>query len=160
MGSVVRVYAVDLNRLRPLLGSGEEAFCAKVLRGIPEAAQLRGLAKDPDLVKEWKRTVTGLVLGAAGDARASCRPFEKSPVTRAGPGLSLAFASVLEGFSEPGLGGLLAGDVPAELRQHPLFGLEADGDLVRWGAIGRDAKASEPLIASILAKGLDAVGLS
>jgi len=160
MGTVLRVYAVDLVGFRSMLGSGEEAFCAKVLRRIPEDAERRGLAKNPELVKEWKRAVTGLVLGIPGEARAAHEPLGMGDVTRAGPGLSLAFASILEGYAEPGLGGAVSEEVPEALRRHPLFGLEADGDLVRWGAIGRDAKAAPPLIAAILGKGLDAVGLS
>jgi len=160
MGAVLRVYAVDLTGLRAMLGSGEEAFCAKVLRGIPDAAERRGLAKNPELVKEWKRAVTGLVLGLPGEALSGRLPFEKTDLTLAGPGLSLAFASILEGYAVAGLGGAVSDEVPQALRRHPLFGLEADGDLVRWGAIGRDAKAAPPLIAAILAKGLDAVGLS
>lgn len=160
MGSVLRVYAVDLVGFRSMLGSGEEAFCAKVLRGIPDDAERRGLAKNPDLVKEWKRAVTGLVLGLPGEARAAQEPLGKGDVTKAGPGLSLAFASILEGYAEAGLGGAVSGEVPEALRRRPLFGLEADGDLVRWGAIGRDAKAVPPLVAAILAKGFDAVGLS
>src|SRR4029078_6040841 len=130
MGALLRVYAVDLERFRAMLGSGEEAFCAKVLRGIPDAAERRGLAKNPELVKEWKRAVTGLVLGAAGEAISSRLPFEK--VDRAGPALSLAFASLLEGFSPEGLEGTLpiTGSLRPELLQRPLFGLEADGELV------------------------------
>ncbi len=160
MGSELRVYAVDLNRFRLMLGSGEEAFCAKVLRGIPEEAGRRGLAKNPELLKEWKRAVTGLVLGLPGEALSAKDPFDQRSVTKAGPGLSLGFASILEGFSEAGLGGVLTGQIPAELRQRPLFGLEADGDLVRWGALRKAATTPHPPIASILAKGLDAVGLS
>jgi hypothetical protein len=151
----MRVLAVDLNRFRLMLGSGEEAFCARVLREIPEEA-----AKNPELLQEWKRAVTGFVLGLPGEALSAKDPFDAGSVTKADPGLSLAFASLLEGYSEAGLGGMLTGEIPAELRQRPLFGLEADGDLVRWGALGRDANAAQPLIAAILAKGLDAVGLS
>ncbi len=156
----MRVLAVDLNRFRLMLGSGEEAFCARVLRGIPEEAERRGLAKNPERVQEWKRAVTGLVLGAPGEALSAKDPFDQSTVTKAGPGLSLAFASILEGYAEAGLGGALSVEIPALLRRRPLFGLEADGDLVRWGALGKDATTPHLLIASILAKGLDAVGLS
>ncbi len=151
----MRVLAVDLDRFRSMLGSGEEAFCAKVLRGIPEEA-----AKNPELLREWKRAVTVLVLGLPGEALSAKDPFDAGSVTKAGPGLSLAFASLLEGYAEAGLGGVLTGEIPEQLRRRPLFGLEADGDLVRWGALGKDATTPDPLIASIPAKGFDAVGLS
>jgi hypothetical protein len=151
----MRVLAVDLNRFRSMLGSGEEAFCAKALRAIPD-----GAAKNPELLREWKRAVTGLVLGLPGEALAAKDPFDTGTVTKATPGLSLAFASLLEGYAEAGLGGELSGEVPEELRRRPLFGLEADGDLVRWGALGRESTISLPLIESIRAKGVDAVGLS
>jgi hypothetical protein len=161
MGAVLRVYAVDLERFRSMLGSGEEAFCAKVLRAIPNAAERRGLAKSPDLVKDWKRSVSGLVLGASGEALAANEPFDRSSVAKAGPGLALAFASILEGFAEAGLGGVLSGEVPGELRRRPLFGLDSDVDLVRWGALRRNDPAPSPaLLLAIQGKGLDAVGLS
>lgn len=161
MESALRVYAVDLERFRAMLGSGEEAFCARVLRAIPDAAERRGLAKTPDLVKDWKRSVSGLVLGAAGEKLAANEPFGKASGEKAGPGLSLAFASILEGFSEAGLGGLLPGEVPGNLRRRPLFGLESDVDLVRWGALRRDEPTPAPaLVEEIRGRGLDAIGLS
>jgi len=144
-----------------MLGSGEEAFCARVLRTIPDAAERRGLARNPDLVKDWKRSVSGLVLGAAGEALAANEAFDRSPVAKAGPGQALAFASILEGFAEAGLGGVLPGEVPGELRRRPLFGLDSGVDLVRWGALRRNDPSPGPaLLLAILGRGLDAVGLS
>lgn len=119
----MKLLAVDLARFRAMLGSGEEKFCAKVLRSVPP------LAERLDLVKEWKRAVTSLVLGEAGEALAAREPFAAA-AEKAGPGLSLAFASILEGYSEP------ATAADGALADGPLFGLEADGELVRWGRAG------------------------
>jgi hypothetical protein len=165
MGSVLRVYALDLAQLRSLLGSGEEAFCAKVLRTIPEAAGRRGLAAQSDLVMAWKRGVAGLVLGDAGEALSAREPFGTSDLPKAGPGLSLAFASIVEGFATEGLGGCLpiSARLPEPLVHRPLFGLEPDGALVRWGALRREALealAADPLIAAVRDRGLDLVSLS
>jgi hypothetical protein len=165
MGAVLRVYAVDLVGFRSMLGSGEEAFCAKVLRGIPEAAERRGLAKDPELVKEWKRSVTGLVLGLPGEALSGRLPFEKTDLTLAGPGLALAFASVLEGYAREGLGGPLplTPQVAEELVHRPLFGLDSDRTHVSWGAMSRHelkSVSAHPLVMPIRAAGVDLVGLS
>jgi hypothetical protein len=148
-----------------MLGSGEEAFCARVLRTIPEAAGRRGLAGRADLVKEWKRGVTGLVLGEPGELLSAHEPFGEAELTRAGPGLSLAFASVLEAFAEEGLGGSLpiTDRLPGKLVLRPLFGLEPDGTLVRWGALRREELqilAAQPLFAPIRDRGLELVGLS
>ena len=120
----MKLLAVDLAQLRAMLGSGEEKFCAKVLRSVPP------LAERLNLVKEWKRAVTSLVLGEAGEALAARDPFAAA-VGKADPGLSLAFASILEGFAASG--------EPADgtFSDGPLFGLEADGDLVRWGRSGQ-----------------------
>ena len=159
MGSVLRVHAIDLFQFRAMLGSGEERFCAKVLKSPPAAAERLGL------LQEWKRGVTGFVLGDAGEALAERLPFEKTDVTKAGPGQSLAFASILEGFAQEDLGGTLpiSKNLRDELRRRPLFGLEAEGVQVCWGWLGKtDLKdlAAHPLIAPIHARGLDVVGLS
>jgi hypothetical protein len=164
MSLALDLYAIDLERFRALLGSGEEAFCAKVLRTIPDAAARLNLAGDADLVKEWKRGVTGLVLGDAGEALSSRQPFDAT-VTQASGGLSLAFASILKGFAREGLGGPLpmAARLPKELVHRPLFGLESDGRRVRWGALGRSELgdlATLPLIAPIRAAGLDLVSVT
>jgi hypothetical protein len=148
-----------------MLGSGEEAFCAKVLRTIPEAAGRMGLDPQADLVKDWKRGVSGLILGAPGEALSAREPLGKPERPRAGPGLSLAFASIVEGFALEGLGGsleVLAG-IPPDLVERPLFGLEPEGTLVRWGALAREelqGLASHPLIDPIRVRGLDLVSLS
>jgi hypothetical protein len=165
MGSILRVHALDLAALRSLLGSGEEAFCAKVLRTIPEAAQRRGLAAEAELMKDWKRAVTGLVLGGPGEALSGREPFGEAVGTKAGPGLSLAFSSIVEAFAREGLGGSLevSGAVSEVLVDRPLFGLEPDGTLVRWGALGRDefrGLAPHSLIDAIQARGMDLVSLS
>src|SRR5436190_11131040 len=109
----MNVLAVDLVQFRAMLGSGEEKFCAKILRTIPP------LAERSNLVKEWKRAVTSLVLGEAGEALAAREPFAAA-VAKADPGLSLAFASLLEGFAASG------GRADGTLTDRPLFGLEAD----------------------------------
>ena len=142
-----------------MLGSGEERFCAKVLRRIPPAAERLGM------LKEWKRTVTGLVLGEPGEVLSARLPFEKTNPTRATPDLSLAFASLLEGFALEGFGGSLpmSSSLPPDLLHRPLFGLEADGELVRWGGLAKDQVKEvhhEPLFAPIWANGLDVVSLS
>jgi hypothetical protein len=165
MGLVLQLHAIDLPQFRAMLGSGEEAFCAKVLRTIPDAAARRGLAGETDLVKEWKRGVTGLVLGDAGEALSGRLPFDRTDLTRAGAGLSLAFASILEGFAREGLGGTLpvTAHVREELLGRPLFWLDSDGSRVRWGALGRNELkdlASHPLIAPIRDAGLDLLSLS
>jgi hypothetical protein len=165
MGFVLRVHGLDLAQLRSMLGSGEEAFCAKVLRTIPEAAGRRGLAAQSDLVKHWKRGVTELVLGDAGEALSAREPFGRSELPRAGPGLSLAFASILEGFAQEGLGGCLpiSASLPENLVHRPLFGLEPEGPLVCWGALRREELkdlATHPLVAPVRARGLDLVSLS
>ncbi|MBV8878436.1 MAG: hypothetical protein JO332_00595 [Planctomycetaceae bacterium] len=161
----LRLYALDLARFRGMLGSGEEKFCASVLRTVPAAAERRGLASDPDLVKEWKRGISGLVLGDAGEALSLRLPFEKTDLTKAPPAQSLAFASLVEGFAQGGLGGSLpiSERIREELLSRPLFGLEPDGRLVRWGGLGRDQLkdlAAHPLIAPIRSRGLDVVSLS
>lgn len=125
----------------------------------------RGLAGQPDLVNAWKRGVTGLVLGEAGEALSAREPFGKSELPKAEPGLSLAFASIVEGFATGGLGGCLpsSAGLPESLVHRPLFGLEPDGILVRWGALSRKELkdlAGHPLIAAVLAHGLDLVGFS
>ncbi|HLY76156.1 MAG TPA: hypothetical protein VKU80_18800 [Planctomycetota bacterium] len=165
MGSILRVHALDLAALRSQLGSGEESFCAKVLRTIPEAAARRGLAAQAELLKDWKRGVTGLVLGGPGEALSGREPFGKAVGTKAGLGLSLAFASIVEAFAREGLGGTVevSGGIPGVLVDRPLFGLEPDGTLVRWGALGRDEVqdlAPHPLIDTLRAPGIDLVGLS
>jgi hypothetical protein len=165
MSPVIHLHAIDLAGFRVMLGSGEEAFCAKVLRTIPDSAARRKLAGDADLVKEWKRGVTGLVLGEAGEKLSARMPFERTNLTQAGPGLSLAFASVLEGFGREGLVGTLPLS-PAfceELVRRPLFGLEPDGSRVRWGALSRDevkTLPSHPAITPVSLAGLDLIGLS
>lgn len=148
----MNVLAVDLLQLRALLGSGEEKFCAKVLRAVPPAAERLGL------LKEWKRAVTGFVIGDAGAALSERAPFDRATPTRADRATSLAFASILQGFAVEGLGGVFGGALP----QRPLFGLEADGELVRWGGLGNDELdpfASDSLIGPIRARGLGAIGL-
>ncbi len=164
MGTAFNLHAIDLEGFRAMLGSGEEAFCARVLRTIPDLAARRKLAGDADLVKEWKRGVTGFVLGDAGEALATREPFDKA-ATRVSAGLSLAFASILAGFAREGLGGVgtPVEVLPAELLQRPLFGLESDGSRVRWGALRRDALnpfVAHPLIAPVGAAQLDLVCLS
>jgi hypothetical protein len=159
MASLLRLHAVDLEKFRAVLGSGEERFCAKVLKALPAAAEKRGLRN------EWKRAVTGLILGDQG-AELSSRPlFGSKDLTKADPALSLAFASVVEGFALPGLGGTveIAPGFCDELLARPLFGLEPDGVLVRWG--GLDPKevrsvSSHPGIAPIAMKDLAVIGLS
>lgn len=148
-----RLLAIDLPKFRALLGSGEEAFCAKVLRTIPQAAAR--LAVDADLLKEWKRGVTGLVLGDAGEALSNRQPFEETDRTVAGPGLSLAFASLLAAFAQEEPGGPLPPGLALreDLRQRPLFGLDSDGSRVRWGALDRRELEG-------FASGLDLVSLS
>lgn len=165
MGPVLRIHAVDLTGFRAMLGSGEEAFCAKVLRGIPGDAERRGLGGNPDLVKAWKRAVTGLVLGAQGEALSARLPFERTDLTLAAPGLALAFASVLEGHAREGLGGTvpLTPGVAQDLVHRPLFGLAGDGTHARWGALARDelkGLRAHPLILPIQGADLDLVGLS
>jgi len=142
-----------------MLGSGEEKFCAQVLRRVSPAAERRGLVKD------WNRGVTALILGDAGEAMSQRLPFDKTVLTKAAPALSLAFASVIEAFAEKDLGGSLpvSDGLLAELARRPLFGLEPDGDLVRWGGRGKaELKdlGAYPLIAAIRAKDLDVIGLS
>lgn len=158
MSSPVNVVAVDLLRFRSLLGSGEEAFCAKVLRTIPGAAERLGLGKQPDLVKAWSRGVTGIVLGDAGETLAEGRPLNAT----ADLATSLAFASVLAGFATEGLGGSIPAP-PVELLRRPLFGLSSEGTQVRWGwlaSVELREVASHPVLDGIRARGLDAVGLS
>jgi len=159
MPAILRVHAFDLFQFRSMLGSGEERFCAKVLKRPPAAAERLAL------LPEWKRGVTGFVLGDAGEALAERLPFEKTDLTKASPGESLAFASILEGFSQEGLGGTLplSKNLREELVRRPLFGLESDGNQVRWGWMGKaDLRelAAHPLIAPIHARGLDIVSLS
>ncbi|HLY10449.1 MAG TPA: hypothetical protein VKW04_14195 [Planctomycetota bacterium] len=159
MGQTLRIFALHLPRFRSMFGSGEEAFCAKVLRRIPEAAQRLGLRQ------EWTRGVTGLVLGEPGAALSERLPFETSDLTKATPGFSLAFASVVMGFATEGLGGSLpmSGTLREELLHRPLFGLEPDGDVVRWGGLSKHqlkSLAGHPLIAPIWANGLDVISLS
>jgi len=120
----MKLLALDLVAFRAMLGSGEEKFCAKVLRSVPP------LAERLNLVKEWKRAVTSLVLGEAGEALAAREPFA-AVVAKADPGTSLAVASLLEGFAASG------GPVDGTFTDGPLFGLEADGTLVRWGRSGQ-----------------------
>jgi len=142
-----------------MLGSGEEKFCARVLKDVPSAVERLGL------LKEWRREVTGLVLGEPGERLASHEPFVLGPHEQAGPGRSLAVASLLIGFSEPGLGGWGQGveSLAQVLYRRPLFALDADGVLVRWGGLPRDLLKSikpHPLLTPIQAKGLDVVTLS
>ncbi len=159
MSKMLRIHALHLPKLRALLGSGEEAFCAKVLRRIPEPAERMGL------VKEWKRGVTGLILGDAGEALSARLPFETRPLTRATPALSLALASVVQGFSQEGFGGTVP-ETPTlgkDLIRRPLFGLEPDGTVVGWGGLAKDQVkelAHDPLFAPIWANGLDVISLS
>lgn len=159
MGRRLRVYALSLATFRSMLGSGEERFCAKVLRREPEAARRLGLRK------EWNRGVTGLVLGEPGEALSTRLPFEKNDLTKAVPGLSLAFASVVEGFAREGFGGPLpiTEATRPDLLDRPLFGLRADGDLVCWGGLAKDQVrelSQDPLFAPIWANGLDVISLS
>ena len=163
MSLTINLYGIDLAGFRAMLGSGEEAFCAKVLRTIPDLAARRELAGDADLVKEWKRGVTSLVLGAEGEALSARQPFDPA-VTRSSGGLTLAFASILRGFAQEGLGGpvLMAAGLREELVQRPLFGLESDGRRVYWGGLGREELkefVSHPVIGPIRAAGLDVVSL-
>ncbi len=159
MSPSLRLYALSLPQLRSLLGSGEEKFCAQVLRRVPPAAERRGLLKD------WNRGVTALVLGDAGEAMSQRLPFDQTDLSKATPALSLAFASVVEACAERDLGGALpvSAGVREELLRRALFGLEPDGELVRWGGLGKDQLkdlAAHPLIAPIRARGLDVIGLS
>lgn len=159
MGPVLRLHAVDLDRFRAMLGSGEERFCAAVLKRVPPAAEKRGL------VKEWKRAVTGLVLGVEGERLSSRSPFERSDPTRADPALSLAFASLVEGFAPEGLRRSLAAgpQIPGELLARPLFGMEPDGVLVRWGGLNADEVKplrAHPRVAPIALPGLGILSLS
>jgi hypothetical protein len=159
MGPSLRLYALPLAQLRSLLGSGEEKFCAQVLRRVPAAAERRGLIKD------WNRGVTALVLGDAGESMSQRLPFENTNLTKATPALSLAFASVIEAFAEKDLGGSLpiSAGLREELLRRPLFGLEPDGELVRWGGLGKDQLqefGAHPLIGPIRARGLDVIGFS
>ena len=142
-----------------MLGSGEERFCAKVLKSVPAAVDRLGL------LKEWRRDITGLVLGEPGERMAAHEPFLMGPHEQAGPSLSLAFASLLIGFSNPDFGGRDSGvgDLAQVLVRCPLFALDGDGELVRWGGLRRDLLPRirpHPLIAPIQAKGLDVVTLS
>jgi hypothetical protein len=159
MGASLRVLAIDMVQFRSMLGSGEERFCAKVLKSVPPAVDRLGL------LKEWRRDVTGLVLGDPGERMAAFEPFLMGPYQQAGPSLSLAFASLLIGFSEPGLGGWGSGlgDLAQVLVRRPLFALDADGELVRWGGLRRDLLrliGPHPLIVPIQVKDLDVVTLS
>jgi len=159
MAAILRVHAIDLFQFRAMLGSGEERFCARVLKRPPASAEKLGL------LPEWKRGVTGLVLGDPGEALAQRLPFEKTDLTRATPGESLAFASILEGFAQDGLGGTLplSKNLRDDLVQRPLFGLDPEGSPVRWGWLGKAELrelAAHPLIAPIHARSLDVVTLS
>jgi len=142
-----------------MLGSGEERFCAAVLKRVPPAAEARGL------VKEWKRAVTGLVLGAEGERLSSRTPFEQGNLTKADPALSLAFASLVEGFAPGGLRSTVpvGPQTAGNLLARPLFGLEPDGLLVRWGGLSVDEVKplrAYPWIAPIAAGGLGILSLS
>ena len=159
MAAILRVHAIDLFQFRAMLGSGEERFCAKVLKRPPAAAERLGL------LQEWKRGVTGFVLGDAGEALAQRLPFEKTGLTQATPGEALAFASILEGFAQDGLADTLplSKNLRDDLVQRPLFGLDSQGSPVLWGWLGKaDLRelATHPIIAPIHARGLDVVTLS
>src|SRR5258708_38871932 len=101
MTPALRVLAVDLAEFRAMLGSGEEKVGAKVLKRPP------GAAENLSLLQEWKRGVTGFVLGDAGERLAGRLPFETTELSKAGLGESLAFASILAAFAQEGVGGVL-----------------------------------------------------
>ena len=146
----MKILGVDVWGLRKVLGSGEERFCAKVLKSVPAAAEQH------NLVKEWKRGVTTLVLGEVGEQLSALEPFSRAPLTSADPALSLAFASVLEGFAQTAVDG---GEPDLGVLPGPLFGLISGGPLVRWGGLGRDHLPVHPLLAPIVTRKLDPVVL-
>lgn len=142
MASFLRVHRIDFAQVRAALGSGEEALCTRVLRTIPQAGA--------DLIKDWKRGVTALLLGDRGELLSGRDPLISSEIERPGPALSLAFASVLQELVQdpPGVRAFLerpeGGGFWASLRrQHPalfsrpLFGLESGHESIRWGGWGR-----------------------
>jgi hypothetical protein len=159
MTSVLRIHAVDLDQFRSMLGSGEERFCAAVLKRVPPAAEKF------DLVKEWKRAVTGLVLGAEGERLSSRGPFEIRDLRKTDRAMSLAFASLVEGIAPEGLRSRVpvGPQVADGLVARPLFGLEPDGALVRWGGLSADEVKplrAHPWITPIAEQGLGILSLS
>src|SRR5581483_2455503 len=89
---------------------------------------------------------TGLVLGAEGEQLSSRPAFERATLTKADPALSLAFASLVEGFAPEDIRAWVpvGPEVAPDLIARPLFGLEPDGVLIRWGGLSGDEMKSLP----------------
>ena len=140
-----------------MLGSGEERFCEQVLRSTPPSVESLGL------VKEWKRAVTGLVLGEPGERRSVRQAFATTDLDKADRVLSLAFGSILEGYAAEIFPALSLPPALSGFFPRPLFGLESDGERVRWGGVDRDVLkglGAGPILDPIRARGLDLVLLS
>ncbi|MBI3855125.1 MAG: hypothetical protein HY293_05485 [Planctomycetes bacterium] len=177
MASFLELRGMDLARVRAVLGSGDEKFCAALLKDLPAEAQLRGLSDGSDEVRDWKRGVTALLLGQQGQSMSEREPLGGGDVVRAGPGLSLAFSLILRRLS-PGAGGCrIALDGAAGRRgleallSRPLFGLESEGGGACWGAWSRAEIASgaallegqagiRGLLSALQGNGRELVGLS
>jgi hypothetical protein len=155
--------AIDYPRVKGALGSGDEKFCASILRsGGPEGRDLA-----PDRLKEWTRGVTALVLGELGQSMSERDALSGNDVAKCGEGLALAFTSLLEHltqgpwgvetslqhsgadffwekFMKKYLGRVLgkARNPQRHFLSRPLFGLESDHPDVLWGGLDRKELAA------------------
>lgn len=167
MGSFLVFRSIDLARVRSALGSGEEKFCARLLKSVPAEAEGRGMKPDSDDVREWKRGITALLLGELGETMSGREPFGRTEVVKTGRALSLAFSSVLQALSQgpeevetsirhsgvelfwnkflhrhvDGIAGQGA-NPHRNLFSRPLFGIESGCEDALWGGLSRDEVAA------------------
>jgi hypothetical protein len=167
MSSFLVFRSIDLQRVKAALGSGDDAFCAKVLKSIPEEAESRGMDDDEKDVAEWERGVRAIVLGTLGEAMSGAEPLPKKAAAQMKQPLALAYSSVLQAlaqevgsgedslqqsgfdlFWKTFMGKYLTKAVgkalnPGEkLFSRPLFGVESSFENALWGALDRGELAA------------------
>jgi hypothetical protein len=120
------VAPVDLFRVKAALGSGEEKFCAAILKTLP---------KDAPELKAWTRAVCLLLLGAEGEALSARDPFDDRELTDPDPDQAAALRFILLAMAVAPA--VLVQRNELRLIRRPLFGWNPPVGGRSWGALSR-----------------------